>query len=219
MFSSRRKLLTTIVISPVLFVAAQAALAQSARQMQEGKDFRFVTPAQPVESGNKIEVVEFFQYSCPHCMAYDPTLQAWKKTLPADVEYRRVPISWDDKSVPHVRTYYTLEALGKTNELHSKVFEAVQVKRMPMLKPEEIADFMATNGIDRKQWLDAYNSFSVGARANRAGQLWRSYKVDGTPSMAVDGKYVTAPSMAGSRENSVVVLDALIQRARAERKK
>ena len=102
-------------------------------------------------------------------MSYDPVLQGWKKNLPADVEYRRIPISWDDKSVPHVRIYYTLEALGKTNELHSKVFEAIQTKRMPLLKPDEIADFMATQGIDRKQWLDAYNSFSVGARTNRAG--------------------------------------------------
>ena len=102
--------------------------------------------------------------------------------MPADVEYRRIPISWDDKSVPHVRIYYTLEALGKTNELHSKVFEAIQTKRMSLLKPEEIADFMATQGIDRKQWLDAYNSFSVGARTNRAGQVWRAYKIDGTPS-------------------------------------
>ncbi|MGH6611287.1 MAG: thiol:disulfide interchange protein DsbA/DsbL, partial [Burkholderiaceae bacterium] len=181
--------------------------------------YRPVTPPQPTESGNKIEVIEFFQYSCPHCKSYDPVLQGWKKTLPADVEYRRVPISWDDKSVPHVRVYYTLEALGKTNELHSKIFEAIQDKRMPLLKPEEIADFMASNGIDRKQWLDAYNSFSVGARANRAGQLWRAYKIDGTPAMSVDGKYVTSPAMVGSREGSLTVLDSLIQRARAERKK
>ena len=152
-------------------------------------------------------------------MSYDPVLQGWRKTLPADVEYRRIPISWDDKSVPHVRIYYTLEALGKTNELHSKVFEAIQTKRMSLLKPEEIADFMATQGIDRKQWLDAYNSFSVGARTNRAGQVWRAYKIDGTPTMAVDGKYVTSPSMVGSREGSLLVLDSLIQRARAERKK
>jgi len=183
------------------------------------KDFRPVTPPQPVESGNKIEVVEFFQYSCPHCKSYDPVLQGWRKTLPADVEYRRIPISWEEKSVPHVRIYYTLEALGKTNELHSKIFEAMQDKRMPLLKPEEIADYMATNGIDRKQWLDAYNSFSVGARANRAGQVWKAYRVEGTPSMAVDGKYITSPSMVRSTEGSLVVLDSLIQRARTERKK
>src|SRR5215203_3544171 len=157
---SRRHLLAAVSLLPTLglpTVAVLPTLARAqARPLQESKDYRLVTPQQPVESGNKIEVVEFFQYSCPHCMSYDPVLQGWRKGLPADVDYRRVPISWDDKSVPHVRIYYTLEALGKTNELHSKVFEAVQVKRMPMVKPEEIADFMAANGIDRKQWLDAY---------------------------------------------------------------
>ncbi len=213
MFAKRRQLLITVAALPGF------AWAQAARPLQEMKDFRPVTPAQPSESGNKIEVLEFFQYSCPHCRTYDPVLQGWRKTLPADVEYRRIPISWDDKSVPHVRIYYTLEALGKTNELHSKIFEAIQDKRMSLLKPEEIADFMATQGIDRKQWLDAYNSFSVGARANRAGQVWRAYKVDGTPSMAIDGKYVTSPSMVRSAEGSLLVMDSLIQRARTERKK
>ncbi len=213
MFVKRRQLLIAIAAVPVI------AWAQPARQLQEMKDFRPVTPPQPTEGGNKIEVLEFFQYSCPHCMSYDPTLQGWKKTLPADVEYRRIPISWDDKSVPHVRIYYTLEALGKVNEQHSKVFEAIQTKRMPLLKPEEIADYMATQGIDRKQWLDAYNSFSVGARTNRAGQVWRAYKIDGTPSMAIDGKYVTSPSMVRSAEGSLPVMDSLIQRARTERKK
>ncbi|HVG03794.1 MAG TPA: thiol:disulfide interchange protein DsbA/DsbL [Burkholderiaceae bacterium] len=213
MFAKRRQVLIAVAAVPV------TAWAQPARQPQEMKDFRPVSPPQPTEGGNKIEVLEFFQYSCPHCLSYDPTLQGWRKTLPADVEYRRIPISWDDKSVPHVRIYYTLEALGKVNEQHSKVFEAIQTKRMPLLKPEEIADYMATQGIDRKQWLDAYNSFSVGARTNRAGQVWRAYKIDGTPSMAIDGKYVTSPSMVRSAEGSLQVMDSLIQRARAERKK
>ena len=123
MFVKRRQLLIAVATIPSI------GWAQTARPLQE-KDFRPVTPPQLAESGNnKIEVVEFFQYSCPHCMSYDPILQGWRKTLPADVEYRRVPISWDDKSVPHVRIYYTLEALGKTNELHSKIFEAVRSRR------------------------------------------------------------------------------------------
>lgn len=211
--NTRRQFLIAAGLLPTV------AWAQPARPLQELRDFRPVTPAQPSESGNKIEVLEFFQYSCPHCYSYEPVLQGWRKTLPADVEYRRIPISWDDRAVPHVRIYYALEALGKTNELHSKVFEAIQVKKMPLLKPDEIADFMAANGIDRKQWLDTYNSFSVGARTNRAGQVWRAYKVDGTPSMAVDGKYMTSPSMVGSREGSLLVLNSLIEKARAERKK
>jgi thiol:disulfide interchange protein DsbA len=208
---TRRHLLLAASTVPCL------AFAQAASAPKELKDFRPVTPPQPVENSNKIEVLEFFQYTCPHCMSYEPVLAPWRKRLPADVEYRRIPISWDQTNLPHVRTYYTLEALGKVDELHTKVFRAVQLERRPMLKPDEIADFMASNGLDRKQWLDAYNSFSVGARANRAGQVWRGYKIDGTPAMAVDGKFVTAPSMVGSREGSLAVLDHLIQRARSER--
>jgi thiol:disulfide interchange protein DsbA len=97
------------------------------------------------------------------------------------------------------------------------VFVAIVTNRRPMLKTDEIADFMAANGIDRKQWLDTYNSFTVVTRANRAAQVWRAYKIDGTPSVAVDGKFVTAPSMVGSRQGAIAVLDHLIELARAQR--
>ncbi|HQR57149.1 MAG TPA: thiol:disulfide interchange protein DsbA/DsbL [Burkholderiaceae bacterium] len=208
---TRRHLLLAATVLPALAFANHDSGAGAK------KEFVPVSPPQPVETGNQIEVIEFFQYVCPHCASYDPVLQAWKRRLPADVRYRRVPISWDDRNLPHVRLYYTLEALGKTEELQSKVFSAIHVDKKHLLKPEEIAEFMAANGIDRKQWLDAYNSFTVGARANRAGQVWRAYRIDGTPAMAVDGKFVTSPSMVGSREGSIEVLDALIQRARSER--
>ena len=173
----------------------------------------------PTDSGAKVEVLEFFQYSCPHCFAYDPYLTAWRKKLPADVEYKRIPLAWDNSTMPHVRIYYTLEALGKLPGMHEKVFAAIQKDKQPLLNPDQIADFMAANGIDRKQWTDTYNSFSVAARANRAGQIWRAYNVDGTPMMGVDGKFTTAPSMVGSREVSLIVLDYLVQQARAERGK
>jgi thiol:disulfide interchange protein DsbA len=205
----RRHLLIAAALTPCL------ARAQ-ARAPQEAKDYTLIKPAQPTE-GSKIEVLEFFQYTCPHCATYEPVLAGWRKTLPSDVEYRRNPIAWDDRTLPHVKIYYTLEALKKTDELHTKVFRAVQVDRRPLLKPDEIADFMAASGIDRKQWLDTYNSFTVATRANRAGQVWKAYKVDGTPSVAVDGKYLTAPSMVGSREGSLAVLDWLIQKSRSER--
>ena len=207
---SRRQLLIATALAPCV------AHAQG-RTPQELKDYTLVKPPQPTEGGNKIEVLEFFQYTCPHCAAYDPILAAWRKTLPSDVEYRRNPIAWNDQTLPHVKIYYTLEALKKTEEMHGKVFRAIQVDRRPLLKPDEIADFMAANGFDRKQWLDTYNSFTVNTRASRAGQVWRAYKVDGTPAMAIDGKFMTAPSMVGSREGSLQVMDFLIQRARAER--
>jgi protein dithiol oxidoreductase (disulfide-forming) len=210
MSPSRRHLLIAAALAPCL-VHAQG------RTPKELKDYTLVKPAQPTEGGNKIEVLEFFQYTCPHCAAYDPILASWRKTLPSDVEYRRNPVAWNDQTLPHVKIYYTLEALKKTEEMHAKVFKAIQVDRRPLLKPDEIADFMGANGFDRKQWLDTYNSFTVATRATRAGQVWRAYKVDGTPMMAIDGKFMTAPSMVGTREGSLAVMDYLIQRARSER--
>ena len=212
---SRRLLLiaSAATAAAPLLVHAQAA----PRAPQEGKDYATLKTPVAVESGGKIEVLEFFQYSCPHCASYDPYLQAWRKKLPSDVDYKRIPIAWDNSTMPHVRIYYTLETLGKLDEMHQKVFTAIQKNRQPMLNPDQIADFMAANGIDRKQWIDTYKSFSVAARSNRAGQIWRAYKIDGTPAGAVDGKFTTAPSMVGSREGSLVVLDYLVQRARTEK--
>jgi len=215
---SRRQLFGSALLAACAVAVNLPALAQGPRALQEGKDYTVLKQPQPVDSGKKIEVIEFFQYTCPHCMSYNPVLESWRKTLPADVDYRRVPITWDDSNLPHVKIYYALESLGKVEAMHARVFNAIQVDKKRLLKPDEIADFMAANGIDRKQWLDAYNSFGVATKANRAGQIWRAYKVDGTPMMAVDGRFLTAPSMVGSREGSVVVLDALIQRARTERK-
>lgn len=205
---SRRHLLIAAALAP--------ALAHAQRTPQELKDYSLVKPPQPTE-GNKIEVLEFFQYTCPHCYSLEPVLASWRKTLPADVEYRRNPIAWNDSTLPHVKIYYTLEALKKTEEMHAKVFKAIQVDRRPLLKPDEIADFMAANGFDRKQWLDTFNSFAVNTRATRAGQVWKAYKIDGTPTLAIDGKFLTAPSMVGTREGTPAVMDFLIQRARAER--
>ena len=210
---SRRHLLVATVASVAAPIRAQT---QTPRAPQVGKDYMVLKKPVPTDSGAKVEVLEFFQYSCPHCFAYDPFLTTWRKKLPPDVEYKRIPIAWDNSTMPHVRIYYTLEALGKLPEMHEKIFAAIQKNKQPLLDPDQIADFMAANGIDRKQWIDTYNSFSIAARANRAGQIWRAYNVDGTPMMGVDGKFTTAPSMVGSREGSLIVLDYLVQQARAE---
>lgn len=216
MLMSRRLLIATAALA---LATPMLVNAQAPRAPQEGKDYTVLKTPVPTENPAKVEVLEFFQYTCPHCASFEPYLAAWKKKLPSDVDYKRIPISWDATNVPHVRIYYTLEALGKLPEMHDKVFNAIQKNRQPLLNADQIADFMAANGIDRKQWMDTFNSFSVAAKANRAGQIWRAYKVDGTPMVAVDGKYLTAPSMVGSREGSVAVLDQLVQRARADKGK
>lgn len=206
----RRQLVVAGALLPFAAFAQQPGLV-------EGRDYKPVQPPQPTESGNKIEVLEFFQYSCPHCYAFNPDLDAWRKKLAPDVDYRRVHINWDNSTLPHTKIYYSLEQLGRVADVHEKVFNAIHGARKRMLDPNEIADLMAANGIDRKQWLDVFNSFSIATKATKAMATWKAYKIDGTPTLACDGRFLTSPSIVGSRTGSLAVLDALIQRVRTEK--
>lgn len=198
-----------------------AARAQGPSAPEPGVDYLVLDSPQPVETGNRIEVTEFFQYSCPHCFAFTPDLEGWRKRLPPDVAYVRVPVAFDPSRQPHSQIYYALEALGRLEDMHDKVFNAIHVAHHHLLDPNEIADFMAENGIKRDQWLATYNSFSVVSQTNRALQIWQAYKIDGTPMLGIDGRYVTAPSMVRShtRAGCIAVADYLIEKARHDRKR
>jgi len=196
-----------------------AARGQVKGEPQAGSDYLVLKAPQPVETGGKIEVLDFFQYSCPHCFHFLPDIGAWRKRLASDVEYRYLPVVFDDRTLPHAKILYALEAMKKIDDLHAKVFTAVQVERHQLLEDGEIADFMAANGIDRAQWLSTFKSFSVATRVTRAGQVWRAYQIDGTPSIGCDGRYVTSPSMVRSQTGALQVMDYLIDKARHERPK
>lgn len=210
----RRNLLIGLCCTPLAPLVARAQGVP-----QAGTDYMVLQSPQPVETGEKIEVLEFFQYSCPHCFAFTPDLQAWRKHLAPDVAYARVPVAFDASRQPHSQIYYALEALNKLEDMHEKVFAAIHQDHKHLLDANEIADFMASHGIDRAQWLATYSSFSVVTKANRALQIWNSYKIDGTPTLGCDGKYLTSPSMARSRTGCLLVMDYLIERSRRERKK
>jgi len=128
-------------------------------------------------------VLEFFQYSCPHCYTFTPDLERWRKQRTADVDYRRLPINWDNSTVNHTKTYYTLEQMSLLEALHEKFFATIHRERRRMLDVKEIAEFMAANGVDRAKWDSNFNSFSVNTRVSRAGQVWRAYKIEGTPAV------------------------------------
>jgi protein dithiol oxidoreductase (disulfide-forming) len=209
---NRRQLLIAAAAAPV------AAHAQG-KEPQAGHDYMVLKEPQPVETGVRIEVLDFFQYSCPHCFHFLPELTAWKKRQPADVEYRYLPCVFDERTTPHAKILYTLEALKKIDDLHVKVFNAFHVDHKKLLDTDEIADFMASQGIDRATWLGMYNSFAVATRVSRAGQVWRAWQIDGTPSLGCDGKYLTSPSMVQSEVAALQVMDYLLVRARQERLK
>jgi thiol:disulfide interchange protein DsbA len=180
----------------------------------EGTQYTRVDPPVPPITAGKIEVIEFFSYACPHCNAFEPTVQAWSKKLPADVAFHRVPVPFLMNYENFMRTYYALETLGQVEAMQSKVFAAVHIDRARLDKPADIAALMAKYGIDSAKFLDVFNSFSVATSVTRAKKLVAAYKVDGVPTLAVQGHYATSPGQAGGAEQATAVVDFLIQKVR-----
>lgn len=179
-----------------------------------GRDYAPVNPAQPTDTGNKIEVLEVFSYMCPHCYEFEPRLEPWVKALPADVAFRRMPVSFSRDSWANLgKTYYALDALGQL-KLHGKVFDAIHAQNIKLDDPNTLFDWVAKQGVDRKTFADAFGSFGVQAKMQRSAQLVRAYGVDGVPSLIIDGKFRVMAS-----QNMLQVADELIQAARNQRPK
>lgn len=204
------------------FMAAALSLFFTAAhaQLAAGKDYVLVQPPQPTDSGSKIEVLEFFWYGCPHCNNLQPSLEAWLKRKPADVEFRRVPAVFQDSWLPMTRAYYTIEALGLVDKLHDEMFATLHKQRVQLRDANAIFDWAASKGVDRKKFADTYNSFGINGRTQRSIELTRKYDIPGTPALVVDGRYLTAPSMTLKSDRTVdyqrffQVVDGLIAEAR-----
>lgn len=187
---------------------------------QSGVDYRTLDKAQPTEAGTRVEVTEFFWYACPHCNALEPVLNEWVKKQGDKIVYKRVPIAFRDSMVPQQKLFYALEAMGKLDELHHKVFQAIHVQRQPLATEAAVADFMQKQGVDKQKFLEVYNSFGVQSKVRRASQMQQAYQVDGVPLVAVDGRFMTSPSIVsasiGNRPDPVLhaatlqVLDWLV---------
>ncbi len=198
----------------VLGLALPTLTLAQGPEPKEGTEFMLLKPPVAQAAGAKVEVLEFFSYACPHCSAFEPMLEAWAKQLPEDVIFKRVPVPFLSNAENFQRTYFALESLGWVNTIQRKIFTAVHVDRLRLDKPAEIAALVAKNGGDEKKFLDAFNSFSVATNVGRAKKAISDYKVESVPLLAVHGRFITSPSMAGSSERALAVADALIQRSR-----
>ena len=202
------------------FVAACAmtlvAVQVAAFQAVEGKDYRVVSPAvaTPEES---IEVVNFFTYTCGHCQRLSPLLEEWMKKQPADVIVRRVPVAWEPATQFLSRIYYTFEALNRVSDLHPVFWQDILGGKIT--SEADLQNWPLDHNVDLKQWNAAYGSFAVTMHTQQALQAWQNYQLNATPYIAVAGKYLTAPHMAGSRQNTIKVLDWLIEHERQQRQK
>ncbi len=195
--------------------ALQSAYAQAPQGFQEGKDYIALDKRAPTDAGSgKIEVVEFFWYNCPHCNAFEPQLEAWIKRTAKDVVVRRAPVAFRDDFVPQQRLYYALEAMGKVDELHTKVFYAIHVEKQNLNNQANIGAWLEKHGVDKAKFDTLYNSFSVSSKAQKASQLQNLFQVDGVPALGIAGRFYTSGSMAQTMERALAVTDYLIAEVR-----
>jgi protein dithiol oxidoreductase (disulfide-forming) len=211
-----KKLLLAIFIAALAFAGFNAVQAQQGAPKQGS--YRALQKPQPADATGKVEVIEFFWYNCGHCNDFEPMINTWLKQPHSDMEFKRVPVVYRDDFMPQARTYYAFESLGKLEELHKKMFAAIHSEKKPLNTVEQISAWVATQGVDKDAFMKAYSSFSVQSKANRAKQLTEAFEIDGTPTMAVGGKYLTSAAISQTNmPNSLQIVEQLVAAVKAKK--
>jgi protein dithiol oxidoreductase (disulfide-forming) len=195
-------------ISP--FVLAQA------NGPREGQHYRRVDVV-PTDNPKKIEVIEFFWYGCPHCHSLEASVNDWVKKLGPDIDFRKEHVGFP-QAIKHQQLFYALKALGVEGQIGPLVFESIHKERKMLSQINDMADLVSKNGIDRKKFMDTFDSFSVKTRMRNSVNLADKYKLDGVPAFSINGKFVTAPSTAGGNAAALQVVDLLVAQERTGRK-
>jgi thiol:disulfide interchange protein DsbA len=188
-------------------------LGAAAQPFQYGE----INPPQPVEAKGKNEVIEFFWYGCPHCYTLEPHIEAWLKSLPPDVEFRRVPAVFSQRWGHDAAIYYTLEALGLLEKLHRPLFDAIHKNNLRTDNEPALSEWLQKHGVDPKKFMDTMKSFGVQSKTRRAVQQTIAYKIDGTPAMAVAGRYTVSAEQGRTQQGMLKAVDTLVAKARKEK--
>jgi protein dithiol oxidoreductase (disulfide-forming) len=213
--SIMKKLFSVLALSLGIAAASLSVATAVQAEPTAGKEYTVLQAPQPVGApAGKVEVIEFFWYGCPHCNEFEPYLEAWEKKQGPDVVFKRVPVAFRDDFIPHSKMYHALDALGVAEKVTPAVFNEIHVKKDYLLTPQAQADFLATQGIDKKKYMDAYNSFSTQSAVKRDAQMLNDYKIDGVPTIIVQGKYVTGPAQTNDLQKTTQVMDFLVQQIR-----
>jgi thiol:disulfide interchange protein DsbA len=203
----------------VLLTAVALASGNAAAQLVEGKNYARIANPQPVETGRKIEVIEFFSYGCPHCAELEPFLDAWLAKAPQDIAFRRVPVMFQQRWNPLAKVYYTLDALGVEAKLSPDVFKAIHGSGTALWDSAKFYEWAASKGLDRRKVEEVFTSFAIDGRMKRAMQLAQQYNIQSVPTVIVDGKFVTSSDRVGTHAALPAAIDELVNKARAERPK
>jgi thiol:disulfide interchange protein DsbA len=200
-------------VTVALFATALPATAQDA-----GREYVAIVPAQTTDNPAKIEVLEFFSYGCPHCSDFHPTISKWAAKLPADVTFKRVPVSFGRAQWASLsKLFYALEATGDLARIDGAVFHALHEKGLKLYDDKSIAEWVSAQGVDAKKFHDAYNAFGVVSKVKRGDQLAQGSKIQGVPALVVDGKYLIINEGIKDYADLVARTDKMIDKVRAER--
>lgn len=210
----KRRFFSTALVTASAWLSTSAAWAQAV-VFKSGKDFLTLDRPVATEAGTgKVEVIEFFWYSCPHCNAFEPSFAQWVKNAPKDVVVRRIPVSFRDDFAPQQRLFFTLEAMNLLDTLHAKVFAAVHIEKLPLNTDASVLAWADKQPLDKVKFNEIYKSFGVASKLKRAVQLQNDFKVEGVPSLGVAGRYYVDGTLAGSMEQALKVAEALIAQSR-----
>ncbi|MFC0131757.1 disulfide bond formation protein DsbA [Massilia eurypsychrophila] len=203
-----------------LGLVAATAFASPADPKLGAEYVQLASPQPTQVVGKKVEVIEFFMYHCPACNALEPTIAEWVKKQGDKINFKRVHMPYSGVNDPEAHLYLTLEAMGKLDEMHPKVFKAIHIDRVRMNKDDVVIDWAVKNGMDKAKLMDAWNSFGVMTKLKRLPQTLDAYKVQSVPTLVVDGRYMTSPSVVESAnpgmngmalsKATVQVLDAMV---------
>jgi protein dithiol oxidoreductase (disulfide-forming) len=201
-----------LLVSVLLFVTPVRA------DLMEDVDYR-VIPKQKLSDTERIEVVYFFYYGCQWCYQFEPYVDDWLKKKPVDVSFRRVPALRSTKWVTLTRAYYAFEVLDLLPRLHAKAFRAFHRDGIPLQSESTLFDWVAKQGVDRDRFEEVFRSEAITGRMTDSRALTNSFEIDSTPSVAVDGRYLTSSGMTGGVAELLVVMEELIQMVRGERRR
>ncbi|MCZ6805187.1 MAG: thiol:disulfide interchange protein DsbA/DsbL [Proteobacteria bacterium] len=174
-----------------------------------------ITPAQPTQTGDKIEVLEIFWYACLHCYEFEPFIQPWLENKPDDVVFRRMPAIFRNTWIPHAKAYFTAEKLGLLDSIHAPLFNAIHKEKKKIHDDASIKKFFINQGVDKGEFTKIYESDEVNTKVKQAFVMGQRYKITGVPAIIVNGKYRVSGSTAGSFSNVLKVIDSLVDKERA----
>ena len=192
-------------------------LASARADIVEGKDYTVLATPQSTQDSNTIEVLEFFWYGCPHCNSLHPHLKTWLINIPSDVSFRYVPATLRANWVSAAKIFHAIEAIGMTDVLHDKVYDAIHRDKIDLNQEPILFDWIEKQGIDRKKFEDTYRSFAVQNQVAKSTQMTRQYQLTGVPALVINGKYITSGKMGGTPQDTIKTLEALIEMARKEK--